>query len=68
MDELKTINVTFSKKEYNIILKAKGKQSWHDYILNTIGITRNEQIEEQEEETEDEYTQKINKKRRGFIE
>lgn len=30
---MKTINVTFDDKEYNIINKLKGDLSWHDYIL-----------------------------------
>lgn len=44
-DEIKTINVTFSAKEYKNLLLDKGEQSWREYILNKIG-----QVTEIEEE------------------
>ena len=30
---MKTINVTFDDKEYEKLLKTKGKKSWHDFIM-----------------------------------
>ena len=30
---MKTINVTFDDKEYEILLKLKGHLSWHDFIV-----------------------------------
>lgn len=35
MDELKmkTINETFTDEEFKQLQQAKGKQSWHDFIL-----------------------------------
>ena len=30
---MKTINVTFSDKEYEKLSKVKGKMNWHNFIL-----------------------------------
>jgi len=30
---MKTINVSFEEKEYEKILKMKGKKSWREFIL-----------------------------------
>lgn len=30
---MKTINVTFEDKEYKELVKKKGDQSWHDFII-----------------------------------
>jgi hypothetical protein len=30
---MKTINETFTDEEFEILLKRKGKKSWHDFIL-----------------------------------
>lgn len=30
---MKTLNETFTDKEYEGMLKVKGKTSWHDFIL-----------------------------------
>jgi predicted CopG family antitoxin len=33
---MKTINVTFEDAEYKRLLKAKGEQNWHDFILKLV--------------------------------
>jgi hypothetical protein len=30
---MKTINVTFTDEEHEILMRAKGSQNWHDFIL-----------------------------------
>lgn len=30
---MKTINVTFDDAEYDKLVKRKGEESWHDFIL-----------------------------------
>lgn len=30
----RTINETFTKKEFKKLKKAKGRQTWHDFIIN----------------------------------
>lgn len=33
---MKTINVTFERKEYIRLLKVKGETSWHDFIMSIL--------------------------------
>lgn len=33
---MKTINETFENFEYKKLLKKKGKQSWHDFIMSIV--------------------------------
>jgi len=33
---MKSINVYFENEEFEKLSKAKGKQSWHDFIMNLI--------------------------------
>lgn len=33
MEDIKAVNVYFSKKEIIDLKKLKGKQSWHDFII-----------------------------------
>jgi predicted CopG family antitoxin len=33
---MKTINVTFEEDEWKLLVKAKGKASWHDFILQLL--------------------------------
>lgn len=33
---MKTLNETFTDKEYRDLKKVKGKLSWHDFILKLI--------------------------------
>lgn len=35
---MKTINVSFEDAEMKEIRKAKGKQSWHDFILDCVAM------------------------------
>ena len=34
---MKTINVTFTDEEYEVILAKKGETPWHDFILTKGG-------------------------------
>jgi len=34
---MKTINETFTNKEFDKLKKKKGKMSWHDFILEKCG-------------------------------
>jgi len=31
---MRTLRVTFEDKDYKKLLKAKGEQTWHDFLLN----------------------------------
>lgn len=33
---MKTINVTFSDENHELLVKAKGELSWHDFILKLL--------------------------------
>ncbi len=34
---MKTINVTFTDEEHGVLMKIKGKLSWHDFICDDYG-------------------------------
>ncbi len=33
---MKTINVTFSDEEHELLVEAKGDTSWHDFVLKLL--------------------------------
>jgi len=33
---MKTINVTFTKEEYELLLAVKVETTWHDFIMNFV--------------------------------
>ena len=33
---MKTLNITFEDKEYNLLKKEKGNLSWHDLIIKLV--------------------------------
>jgi predicted CopG family antitoxin len=35
--KIKNINAAFIEDEYNLLIKAKGDKSWHDFILSFLG-------------------------------
>ena len=35
---MKTINVTFTEDEYNLLVAVKKKRSWHDFILVPVEV------------------------------
>jgi hypothetical protein len=39
---MKTINVTFEDQEIKDLIKAKGKQSWKEFILQLKGSQKSE--------------------------
>jgi len=38
---MKTINETFTDDEYNDLIKEKGGETWHNFILKLVVINKN---------------------------
>lgn len=38
---MKSINVYFEDNEFEKLIKAKGDQSWHDFIMKLVKSTKN---------------------------
>ena len=37
---VRTVNETFTDEEFEQLLKAKGNESWHDFILSLIPVRK----------------------------
>jgi len=46
---MKTINVTFTDKEYKKLNKKKKDQNWHDFILKIKGVDENDNTKDTSE-------------------
>jgi len=33
---MKSVNVVFENEEFELLAKAKGTKSWHDFIMNLV--------------------------------
>jgi len=45
---MKTVNVVFENEEFELLMKAKGTKSWHDFILTLAEVK--EECKEQKKE------------------
>jgi hypothetical protein len=41
---MKTINETFTEEEYDLLIKSKEEETWHDFILQLIKMNKKENV------------------------